>query len=64
MNQNDLPPGYESLNDEQIAEAKRHDEGCRGVIAERARAKEAENWQRDQELVRFEERYLRRQVER
>jgi hypothetical protein len=52
MNQNDLPPGYESLNDEQIAEAKRHDEGCRGVIAERARAKEAENWQRDQEPTR------------
>lgn len=44
---NDLPPGYESLNDDEIAEAKRQDEECRGVWERR---KEEENRQRDEAM--------------
>ncbi len=53
--ESDLPPNYESLNEEELKQAN--------VIEQRARQKDAENWQRDQALAEFEERYLRRQVD-
>lgn len=46
----DLPPNYESLNEEEIAEAKRHDEECRGIRERYDRLKAMEAEQR--ELIR------------